>query len=95
MRVERSAIHHSRTWLYIVPLTDVHAVLVEVVMAARAHQEIFSFVQFIQADGTDIFCLLPITLVTVNLNRGLIRNSQLCEGCGGCMCRCEGEDGRV
>ena len=61
------------------PLTDVHAVLVEVVMAAGAHQEVFSFVQFIQADGTDIFRLFPITLVTVNLNRGLIRNSQLCE----------------
>ena len=59
-------------------------------MAAGAHQEVFSFVQFVQADGTDIFRLLPITLVTVNLNWGLIRNSQLCEGCGGCMCRCEG-----
>ena len=77
----------------IVPLTDVHAVLVEMVMAAGAYQEVFSFIQFVQADGTDIFRLLSITLVTVNINWGLIGNSQLCEGCGGCMCRCEG--GRI
>lgn len=45
---------------------DIHAVLVQLVVAALTHDEVFSLVQLVEADGTHVL-LLPITVAPVGV----------------------------